>query len=53
MADEVVLVQALHDQDDAAIALVVEAAAERVIVPIVQPSAGFPRGPHPASRGHQ
>ena len=35
MADEVVSVQPLHDDDDAAVALVVEPAIERVVKPFV------------------
>ena len=39
VADEVILVQALHDNDNRATALVVEPAVERVVVPVV---AGVP-----------
>ena len=35
VADEVVLVQSLHDDDDAAAALVVEPAVEGVVVPLI------------------
>ena len=35
VADEVVLVQPLHDDDDRAVALVVQSAVESVVVPLV------------------
>jgi hypothetical protein len=36
VADEVVLVQPLHDDDDGAAALVVQPAVERVVVPVIR-----------------
>jgi hypothetical protein len=54
MADEVVLVQALHDNDDRAAPLVVEPAVQRVKKPVV---GGFAlcvgKAPRPASNGRR
>jgi hypothetical protein len=35
MADEIVLMQALHDEDNPAVLLVVEAAIERIVIPLI------------------
>jgi hypothetical protein len=35
VADKIILMQALHDQDDSAMLLVIQTAIERIVVPLI------------------